>query len=256
MNASRGCRRREQRLVVERVEQRVAERAAGTRPRSGAWVDFPPAPWDRVMCSSRSLRAGRRRRCSIASSTSCSALGCRGVTLAAIAVVAAPGRRRPRESAVVVVRRAGALARDHAGADRAVGRAGRAEHLALPRLDHALEHLAALARLRVGDPDARHLEAQLGVPVRELGSQLQRALGDEAQAAPLEGWCAAPSSRRSPPARAGCPRSRTTRLYWFSTSAAALAQLAHDHVHALEDVERLEARQPPPACRSSRAMKS
>ena len=29
-----------------------------------------------------------------------------------------------------------------------------------------LQHLAALAGLRVGDPDAGHLEAQLGVPVR------------------------------------------------------------------------------------------
>ena len=41
------------------------------------------------------------------------------------------------QPAVVVVGGAGAFARDHAGADRPLRRAGRAEHPALPRLDRA-----------------------------------------------------------------------------------------------------------------------
>ena len=67
-----------------------------------------------------------------------------------------------------------------------LGRAGGAEDLALPRLDDALEHLAALARLRVGDAHAGHAVAPLGVEVGVGVGQAQRALGDEAQAAPLE----------------------------------------------------------------------
>ena len=53
-------------------------------------------------------------------------------------------------------------------------------------LDHALQHLAALAGLRVGDADARDAVAQLGVEVRVGVGELQRALGDEAEPAPLE----------------------------------------------------------------------
>src|SRR5262245_66101518 len=68
-----------------------------------------------------------------------------------------------------------------------VGRAGGAEHLALPGLDHALQHLTALTGLGVGHADAWNLVADLGVPVRELLPKLEGALGDEAETAPLEG---------------------------------------------------------------------
>src|SRR3954452_25046589 len=68
-----------------------------------------------------------------------------------------------REAAGVVVRRAGTLRPDHARADRVLGGVGRPEHLALPRLDDALEHLAALAGLGVRDAHARRGEAALGV---------------------------------------------------------------------------------------------
>ena len=47
----------------------------------------------------------------------------------------------------------------------ALRRARGAEDLALPRLDHALQHLAALAGLGIGDAHAGHREAQLGVEV-------------------------------------------------------------------------------------------
>src|SRR3954453_21206127 len=81
-----------------------------------------------------------------------------------------------REAAVVVVGRAGTLRRDHARADRVLGGAGRPEDLALPRLDDALEHLAALAGLGVRHAHARRGEAALGVEVRVGVRQPQRAL--------------------------------------------------------------------------------
>src|SRR3954447_13786480 len=67
-----------------------------------------------------------------------------------------------------------------------LGRARRAEDLALPRLDDALEDLAALARLRVGDAHARDREAPLGVEVGVGLAELEPALGDEPEPAPLE----------------------------------------------------------------------
>src|SRR4029077_2071851 len=81
---------------------------------------------------------------------------------------------------------AGALAGDHAGPDRPLRRARGPEDLALERLDDALEHLAALARLRVGDADVGDRVAALGVEVGVGLAELQPAVGDEAQAAPLE----------------------------------------------------------------------
>jgi len=67
---------------------------------------------------------------------------------------------------VVVVGRARTLARDHARPDRVIGRAGGAEHLALPRLDDSLQDLAALAGLGVGDPHTGDQELPLGVEAR------------------------------------------------------------------------------------------
>ena len=43
-------------------------------------------------------------------------------------------------------------------------------------------------------------------------------------------------------ATAGCPRGRTAGAYWFSTSAPPRLELPHRAQHALEQVERLEAR--------------
>src|SRR3954467_14685424 len=67
-----------------------------------------------------------------------------------------------REAPVVVEGRARAFARDHAGPDRPLRRARRAENLALPRLDDALQDLAPLAGLGIRDPDAGNLVAELG----------------------------------------------------------------------------------------------
>ena len=81
----------------------------------------------------------------------------------------------------------------------------RAEQLALGRLQHAFEHLAALRRLRIGDPDARHAEAPLGIPVGVAVADAQRRLRDEAEAAPLEVRAAARTPRPWPRAPRGCP---------------------------------------------------
>src|SRR5256885_1274221 len=70
-----------------------------------------------------------------------------------------------RKAAEVVVRGACSLGGDHAGTDRSLRSTRGAEHLALPRLDHTLEHLAALARLGVCDPDPGHAEPVLGIEV-------------------------------------------------------------------------------------------
>ncbi len=85
-------------------------------------------------------------------------------------------------------------------------------------------HLTALASLGVRHPYVGNREAQLRVEGGELGSQLQAALRNEAEAAPFEvraqlehlgqhgqrPWVAALAGR--PP-------------YWFSTSAAAFSDL-------------------------------
>src|SRR5215207_615202 len=65
---------------------------------------------------------------------------------------------------------------------------GRAEDLALRGLEHALEHLPALASLRVRYPHARRGVAQLGVEFRVGRGELERRLGDKAQPPPLEVW--------------------------------------------------------------------
>src|SRR5262249_24518385 len=101
-----------------------------------------------------------------------------------------PDARFPtkRVPAVVVVRRARTLRRHHARPDRHLRRTRRPEHSALPRLDDSFQNLAALTRLRVSHSNTRHREAELCVECRELLPQLEGALIDEPQAAPLEEW--------------------------------------------------------------------
>src|SRR5919204_4096211 len=190
-------------------------------PSTNAWVALPPAPCASVTCSSLIFGVSRRRR-STASSTSRS----RELT--------------PVEPPIVVVSRAGAFGGDHARADRPLGRARRSEHLALPRLDHALQHLAALARLGIGYADARDVEPKFRVPVGERRPELQRALRDEAEAPPLE--------RRPQLHRLG-DRLERARIPFLAHDArvlvldlgAAVGELPEDHVDRLEHVERLES---------------
>ena len=144
-----------------------------------------------------------------------------------------------RVPAEVVVRGAGAFGRDHARADWSLRRARGAEHLAFPGLEHSLEHLAALARLGVGDTDAGHGEHLLRVEIGELVLHLERALADEAEPAPLEMRAQLEDSREH------FERLRIAvivhdALVLVLDLAPSLEDLPDDHVHTLEDVERLE----------------
>ena len=67
---------------------------------------------------------------------------------------------------VVIVGRARAFGRNHQRADGAFRRALLAEQLALRRFQHALQHLAALRRLGIGDAHAGHIEALLRIAFR------------------------------------------------------------------------------------------
>src|ERR1700734_455836 len=78
------------------------------------------------------------------------------------------------KAAIVVVSRTRPLRRYHAGANRRFGRARGAEYLALPRLQHALEHLTALACLRGGDPHSGQRKDLLRVIHGVGGPQLER----------------------------------------------------------------------------------
>src|SRR5262249_34271651 len=116
-----------------------------SRPSISVCVALPPAPCAIVTVSS--LNFGRfERAVSMISRT----LRSRSVTAAS---VISPRLLVARVAAVVVVGGARALRRDHARPDRVLGCARRPEDLALVRLDHALQDLAALACLRVRDPD-------------------------------------------------------------------------------------------------------
>src|ERR1700755_3300834 len=87
-----------------------------------------------------------------------------------------------REPTEVVVSRTRALARNHARANRRLGRAGRAKDFTLPRTFDALQNLAALASLRVGDAQARHAELQLRIERGITRAQLHPAVRDRAEA--------------------------------------------------------------------------
>src|SRR5262245_12054379 len=91
-----------------------------------------------------------------------------------------------RQPSEVVIGGACAFGRNHAGADRRFRRAGRAEDLAFPRLLYALQYLAALAGLRVGDAQPGHGESQFGVEPAVSLLEFQTAVRNRAEAAPLE----------------------------------------------------------------------
>ena len=117
------------RLVEQRREQALDQAACA----------LPPAPCAISICGSRNrigaevaVRRTRRQ-----------------------AGVRIRSARRGLPMLVVVVGRARAFRRHHQRADRVLGRALLAEQLALGGLEHALQHLAALRGLRVGDPHAR-----------------------------------------------------------------------------------------------------
>src|SRR5215216_2195864 len=118
-----------------------------------------------------------------------------------------------------------------------LGPAGRAEDLALPGLEDALEDLAALARLRVGDAHAGNGVAQLGVEIRVGVRELQGGLGYEAHPPPLEvraeleDFCHALEG-----CKIAFPGYDPAVL--VLDLAASLFELAHQHKDGLQKVER------------------
>ncbi len=86
---------------------------------------------------------------------------------------------------VGVVRRARPLRRHHRRPQRRLRRAFLAERRAVVRLLQPLEHLPADAQRRLLRLDVVHFEEPLGVVVAVLVAQLEAALGDQADAAPL-----------------------------------------------------------------------
>ena len=158
-----------------------------------------------------------------------------------VAALAQQLRCLPMQPAEVVVRRARPLGGHHACADRRLRCARGAEHLALPRLDDALEHLAALARLRVGDPHAGH---------RELAARRRTR---RSRRCTFSALC----EMKPSPRHSKCGRSSNVSDISFSAwvlpsvghhprvlvldLAAALADLLQQHVHRGEDVQRLES---------------
>src|ERR671917_22218 len=121
-----------------------------------------------------------------------------------------------------------------------VRRAGRAEDPAFVGLEYTLQDLPALAGLGVRHPHARRGVAQLGVEVRVRRRDLERRLGDKAQAPPLE---VRPELEDLGHALEGLQV--TLPEYYPAVLvldlAAPLVELAHQHQDGLQDVQGLEA---------------
>ena len=131
---------------------------------------------------------------------------CRDSTNGAHLLRGRPLLRRRAQPPVEVVRRAGALAGDHRGAERVARRAQRAERRALVRLDQPLQHLAAAA-------DRRLLRCRCRRPRTGARRRTSRYFSESRQ--PLCGIIPMPRQDRSTTsktsssisiARPGCPR--------------------------------------------------
>src|SRR5215210_584526 len=121
-----------------------------------------------------------------------------------------------------------------------LGRAGGAEDLALPGLEDAFEHLAALAGFRIGDAHAWHGVAQLGVEVRIGVRELEGRLGYKAHPAPLEVRAELEDLGHAlQGSEVAFPGDDPTVL--VLDLAAVLVELAHEHEDGLQEVERLES---------------
>src|SRR5215212_4133026 len=122
-----------------------------------------------------------------------------------------------------------------------VRRAGRAEDPALVGLEHALQDLAALAGLGVSHPHARRGVAQLGVEIRVSWRELERGLGDKAEAPPLEVRTKFEDIGHA--LEGGeVPLPEDDPAVLVLDLAAALVELSHEHQDGLQDVQWLESR--------------
>src|SRR5215204_3341968 len=120
-----------------------------------------------------------------------------------------------------------------------LGRAGRAEDLALPGLEHTLEYLAALTGLRVGDAHTRYGVTQLGVEVRVGIRELEGRLDYKAHPAPLEVRSELEDLGHAlQGSEVALPGDDPAVL--VLDLAPALVELAHEHEDGLQEIERLE----------------
>src|SRR5271168_1804953 len=131
-----------------RIPVEDSQSSGTNRPSINLRLALPPAPWAISICGSwkRILE----------------------VTAVAISILplgrgADVGEHGRLAMLVIKVGRAGAFGRDHQRADRMLRRAFIAEKFALRRLQHSLQHFAALRGFRIGNAQARHVEALLGV---------------------------------------------------------------------------------------------
>ena len=152
----------------------------------------------------------------------------------------APSHHLPlaREAAVGVVGGARALGRDHAGADRVLGRAGRAEDLALQGLITPFStspHWHAL-----GSATRTWAREAVSASKRPYASERRSALC-EMKPRPRHSKCGRNSKTSAIAAGRGLPSRHDARVLVLDL-AAPLGELPQDHLHRLQQVERLEAR--------------
>src|SRR5579859_193100 len=114
-----------------------------------------------------------------------------------------------------------------------------AKQLALRRLEHPLQNFATLGRPRIGHPDAGHVEALLGVPLRVFVTNTQRRLRYEAKPPPFEIWAELKHLCHGPQRGViAFPRHHAFVLVFHFCFAGP--QLAKDHHDGLQHVQRLE----------------
>ncbi len=142
--------------------------------------------------------------------------------------------------AEVVIGRAGALGRDHQCAQWGLRRAGAAEYLALPGPNDALEYLAALAGLGVGDLEIGYREPALGIEAGIGVTHLHAGVVDGTQAAPFEELAQLEDLVDRLQARPVAAGRYHTRILVLDL-AATLRQLLDHHPQGLQDIQRFKA---------------
>src|SRR5664280_2625974 len=141
---------------------------------------------------------------------------------------------------VEVVGRAGALGRHHGRAEGMLRRAARAERRAAARLFPALQDLARDALLWLVGGDVRDVEPRRGVERRIRRPQPVAAFRDHADAAP--GAVAGLEDLGEDGLRRAIPSGRHRARVLVLHAEASFLERRDRHVDALEEVERLEAR--------------
>ncbi len=142
---------------------------------------------------------------------------------------------------VRVVGGAGAFGGDHRGAEGISGVQAAPERRTVMRLLEAAKDLAADAGGGLQRLDRANLEATLGIELAELVAKPQAALGNAADAAPLSGRRPRRPTRRAA-GRPGLPCAADDPRVLVLHVGLARLELTNGAEHAIEEVDRLEAR--------------